>query len=140
MIRLIDVVLIILFGIMMITSIDDQFEVRLVQTANLLPMPEETRGYVMVGLAENSEFLFNYGKVVLNGRDKARMVDLVRREKETIIAENRRLGGEQAKMEPQVRIWADSTARCGDVRLLMDVCKEADIACGLLTVKEVDDE
>lgn len=138
MLRLIDVVLIILFGIMMVTSIDDQIEVDLVQTRNLLPMPEDTRGYLMIGLSKESTYLFDYGRQVFRAKDRKRMLQIIESERDTMLLLNRQnaVGGEVA--EPQVRIWADSLALCGDVELMMELCREADIACGLLTVIEED--
>ncbi|MCA9786879.1 MAG: hypothetical protein KDC10_04015 [Calditrichaeota bacterium] len=136
MLRLIDVVLIVLFAVMMITSINDQFEVRLVQTSNMLPMPEDARGFIMVGLGENSSFLFKFGREVYGRADREKMLEEILAEKEAILQHNREQTGQQASMEPQVRIWADSLARCEDIKLLVDICRQAEIACGLLTVKQ----
>ena len=132
MLRLIDIILIILFGFLMITSIDDQIEVDLVDTNFLKEMSEEKRGYLMVGLDRGSNFIFDYGKVVLHRSEREKMVEFLQKEKEDLMAENRARFQEMG-VEPQVRIWADSLALSGDIDFIISVCREVDIECGLLT-------
>jgi len=130
MIRLIDVVLIVLFGMLMISSIDEQIKVRLVGTENLAEMESNPQGYVMVGVSDTGQFLLEYGKREYSHTDRSEI-------RENIISEYKRLKDNYESgitdVEPQVRIWADSLARSADIQVVIDICKELNYPSGILT-------
>jgi len=137
MLRLIDIVLNVLFGILMITSIDNQMPVKLVQTSHLAELQKDASGYIMIGLTSNDSFLFDFGKQAFTLKDRSAMLARIKQDKERIEANNKATGKVgRRKAQPQVRIAADSLAKCGDVALMMDICRSLDIPCGLLTVKD----
>lgn len=135
MLRLIDVVLNVLFGILMVTSIENQMHVNLVKTSHLDEMSKDASGYIMIGLTDTDSFLFDFGKQAFSISELEEIKLRVKKDKEKIDANNRSAGVKLDRQAlPQMRIVVDSLASCGNVALLMGISRDLKIPCGVVTV------